>query len=76
MKILIIRLSSIGDIVLTTPVLRCVKRQRPDIEIHYLVKPQFKDVLAENPYIDELHFYEDNRTALIQKFKKFLLITS
>lgn len=70
MKILVIRLSSIGDIVLTTPVLRCVKRQRPEIEIHYLVKPQFKEVLSENPYIDQLHFYDDNRAALIRDLKQ------
>ena len=37
-KILIIRLSSIGDIVLTTPILRCIKKQMPNAKIHYLVK--------------------------------------
>lgn len=54
-KILIIRFSSIGDIVLTTPVVRCLKKQLPQATIHYLTKPQFASILADNPYIDKLH---------------------
>jgi ADP-heptose:LPS heptosyltransferase len=54
-KILILRFSSIGDIVLTTPVVRCLKKQLPGAEIHYLTKPQFQPILASNPYIDKLH---------------------
>jgi len=55
-KVLIIRFSSIGDIVLTTPVIRCVKEQlnEGDVEVHYLTKKQFVPLLAQNPYIDEL----------------------
>ncbi|MCU0441206.1 MAG: glycosyltransferase family 9 protein [Bacteroidia bacterium] len=55
MKILVLRFSSIGDIVLTTPVLRCLKQQLPEVEIHYLTKPQFTSVLEHNPFIDKLH---------------------
>ncbi|MES2778440.1 MAG: glycosyltransferase family 9 protein, partial [Bacteroidota bacterium] len=54
-KILIIRFSSIGDIVLTTPVIRCIKQQLPDAEVHYLTKPQYLGILEHNPYIDVLH---------------------
>jgi ADP-heptose:LPS heptosyltransferase len=50
-KILIIRFSSIGDIVLTTPVLRCIKKDMPEAEIHYLTKPQFVPLLEHNPYV-------------------------
>ena len=55
-RVLIIRFSSIGDIVLTTPVIRCVKQQlnEGDVEVHYLTKKQFIPLLQENPYIDEL----------------------
>ena len=53
-KILIIRFSSIGDIVLTTPVIRCIKKQMPDAVIHYLTKEKFRPILAHNPYIDAL----------------------
>ncbi len=58
MKILIIRFSSIGDIILTTPVIRCLKTQVPGARIHYLTKKQFQPVLQHNPYIDQLHFLE------------------
>lgn len=59
MKILIIRFSSIGDIVLTTPVMRCLKQQlkAENPEIHYLIKKEFQQVLAPNPYIDVFHAY-------------------
>jgi len=52
-KILIIRFSSIGDIVLTTPVARCLKKQA-GAEVHYLTKQAFQSVLAANPYIDKV----------------------
>jgi len=52
-KILIIRFSSIGDIVLTTPVIRCLKNQLPESEIHFLTKKQFLPVIFANPYIDK-----------------------
>ena len=55
MKFLIIRFSSIGDIVLTTPVIRCLKKQVQDSEIHFLVKNSFRSVIEHNPYIDKLH---------------------
>lgn len=54
MKILVVRFSSIGDIVLTTPVVRCTKQQLKDVEIHYLTKSSFRILLENNPYIDKL----------------------
>ncbi|MCH2082911.1 MAG: glycosyltransferase family 9 protein [Saprospiraceae bacterium] len=53
MKILIVRFSSIGDIVLTTPVVRCLKEQL-NCELHYLTKKSFQSVLEESPHIDKL----------------------
>ena len=53
MKILFIRFSSIGDIVLTTPVVRCVRKQL-NAEVHYLVKESYAPALHGNPYIDRL----------------------
>lgn len=60
MKILIIRFSSIGDIVLTTPVIRCLKKQLPEAEVHYLTKAGFRAVLEANPYIDKLHLLQND----------------
>lgn len=53
MKVLIIRFSSIGDIVLTTPVIRCVKQQT-EAEVHFLTKASFRGLLCANPYVDKL----------------------
>ena len=64
MKILVIRLSSIGDIVLTTPVLRCIKKTQPDSCIHYMCKPAFVSILQTNPYIDHLHEYGEETEKL------------
>jgi ADP-heptose:LPS heptosyltransferase len=52
-KVLIIRFSSIGDVVLTTPVIRGVKQQA-GAEVHFLTKSSFAAVLKGNPYVDKL----------------------
>lgn len=55
-KALIIRFSSIGDIVLTTPVIRCLKEQRPDLELHYLTKRGYRKMIEPNPHITRRHY--------------------
>ncbi len=57
-KFLVVRLSSIGDIVLASPVLRCLKQQVDGAEVHFLTKEQFLPVVKANPYIDRIHIYE------------------
>lgn len=69
-KALLIRFSSIGDIVLTTPVIRCLKQQRPDIELHFLTKKSFRLLLQSNPYIDHLHVLEDKLKPIIEVLKQ------
>lgn len=69
MKVLIIRFSSIGDIVLTTPVVRCLKLQIPTIQIHYATKINFKSILETNPYVDKIHFLNKNISTLISELK-------
>lgn len=69
-KILIIRFSSIGDIVLTTPVIRCIKQQKPGIEIHYLAKAAFKSILESNPYISKIHTIEKDVKEVTAQLKK------
>jgi heptosyltransferase-2 len=70
MKFLIIRFSSIGDIVLTTPVVRCLKKQVPGAQIHYLIKPQFKMVMEPNPYIDKFHVLQNDWDKMIAELKE------
>ncbi|MEN8225567.1 MAG: glycosyltransferase family 9 protein [Bacteroidota bacterium] len=69
-KILIIRFSSIGDIVLTTPLIRCLKQQVPDAEIHYLTKEKFYPILIANPYIDQIHTFNDALSTVLKPLKE------
>jgi heptosyltransferase-2 len=69
MKFLIIRFSSIGDIVLTTPVIRCLKKQVPGAEVHFLVKNSFRSVVEHNPYIDKLHVLAHSWELMIELLK-------
>ena len=58
-KILVIRFSSIGDIVLTTPVLRALNQQlEGPVEVHYLTKKSFAALLEANPYVHRVHTIE------------------
>lgn len=68
-KFLIIRFSSIGDIVLTSPVVRCLKQQVEGAEVHFLTKKQFASVVATNPYIDKVHVYDNNLTEVIKQLR-------
>ncbi|MFY8019926.1 MAG: glycosyltransferase family 9 protein [Bacteroidia bacterium] len=70
-KILVLRFSSIGDIVLTTPVIRCLKQQLPHAEIHLLSKPQYKDFLVSNPYIDQVHYLDKHPILKAIELKKW-----
>jgi ADP-heptose:LPS heptosyltransferase len=70
MKFLIVRFSSIGDIVLTTPVIRCLKKQVPSAEVHYLTKSNYSAILASNPYIDKAHYLQNNLPELIRELKQ------
>jgi ADP-heptose:LPS heptosyltransferase len=69
-KILIIRFSSIGDIVLTSPVIRCLKKQIPDAEIQYLTKKSFRGILENNPYVAKVHAIEKDVQEVIADLKK------
>ena len=69
MKILIIRFSSIGDIVLTTPVIRALKKQL-NAEVHFLTKIQFAPVVASNPYLDKNYSLHGNLNGLIRELRQ------
>lgn len=69
MKFLLIRFSSLGEIVLTSPVLRCIKAQLPDSEIHFLASPSFKAAVINNPYINKLHLLQEEWDKMIDTLK-------
>lgn len=70
MKILLIRFSSIGDIVLTTPVIRAVHKAYPDAKIHFATKAAFRTVLQHHPLIHQLHLLDDSLEKLIQSLQR------
>ena len=69
MKVLIVRFSSIGDVILTTPIIRALKKQIPSIEIHYITKENNRAILADNPYIDQLFTIQKSITECVDKLK-------
>lgn len=68
MKLLIVRFSSIGDIVLTTPAVRCAKQQL-NAEIHYLTKPAYHSIVSSNPHVDAVHLLEEDWNGMIKKLQ-------
>jgi ADP-heptose:LPS heptosyltransferase len=69
LKFLIIRFSSIGDIILTTPVIRCLRKKYPQATIHYLTKKKFAGIVESNPYLDKIFLLEDNFNKAIQQIE-------
>jgi ADP-heptose:LPS heptosyltransferase len=69
MKVLVIRFSSIGDIVLTTPVVRVLKTQLSDAEVHFATKDKFAVLLRSNPYVDKVQVLEESLRAFIRQLK-------
>jgi ADP-heptose:LPS heptosyltransferase len=70
LKILVVRFSSIGDIVLTTPILRCIKQQLKDVELHYVTKHNFLSVIDNNIYVDKVFTIKDSLKDVIPQLKK------
>lgn len=70
MKFLVIRFSSIGDIVLTTPAIRCLKQQVENAEVHFLTKQSMKAVTEGNPYIDRFHYLNNNLDQLVKALQE------
>ena len=69
LKFLIIRFSSIGDIVLTTPVIRCLRKKYPNSTIHYLTKKKFAGIVQSNPYLDKVLLLEEDFGKTIQQLE-------
>lgn len=69
MKVLVIRFSSIGDIILTSPVLRCLKQQVPGAEVHFLTKDTFRPLVEHSPFVDHVHVLKDSLGAAIKELK-------
>ncbi|MFH0893881.1 MAG: glycosyltransferase family 9 protein [Bacteroidota bacterium] len=68
-KILVIRFSSIGDVVLASPVLRHLHHAEPDAEIHFLIKKKFVDTVFSNPNIHTLHSFDRDPLEILEELK-------
>jgi len=69
-KILIIRLSSMGDILLTTPLIRSIKKQNPEVQIDFVIKEEFIELVKNNPNLTDILVYSK------QTFEKQILINT
>lgn len=68
-KFLIMRFSSIGDIVLTTPVIRCLRKTFPDADICFLTKKNFAGIVESNPYVTRVISLADDFDDTIDELK-------
>lgn len=69
-RFLIIRFSSIGDVVLTTPVIRTLKQEIQEVEIHYLIKKEYAQILQSNPNIDKIHCLQESLNDTINSLQE------
>ena len=70
-KILVIKLRHIGDVLLTVPAIRALKETFPDSSISVLVNSDTKNVLEDNPLIDNLIVFDRNIKNL-KPFKRYM----
>lgn len=70
-KVLVTRFSSIGDIVITTPVLRALATQRDDLEIHFATKTAYKSLVEHNPNVHHLHLLDSDFSAFTRELGQF-----
>ena len=70
--ILIIRLSSLGDIVLTTPILQLLRGSCPEARIDFLLKAEYQDLLRAHPCVDRLLLWEKQQSlrAMLRTLRK------
>ena len=71
-RILIIRLSSLGDILLTTPLLRVIKSSYQEIAIDFVVRAEYSDAIKYNPNLSNIYSYESksNNEELIKSLNQ------
>lgn len=70
-RILIIRFSSIGDIVLTSPVVRALRKKFPEADIRFVTKKQYAELVQPNPHLNGVFLLEDSLNVLAKELKAF-----
>ena len=69
-KILVIRLSSLGDILLTTPLNRALKNMNPKLQLDFVLREEYEELLKNNPLINRIYKYTNH------KFEKQIVFNS
>lgn len=67
-KFLILQTGNAEDLLMTTPLLRCIKKQYPASSIHLLTHKLYERYIFRNPNVDHLHFFSENNKTLIADF--------
>ena len=70
MKVLIIRFSSIGDIVLTSPVARCLTTQLPSAEVHFATKAAYADLVRFDPHVARVHEFTGHGRTFVRQVQQ------
>lgn len=76
LRFLIARIDRIGDVVLSTPLPREIKRVYPASFVAVLVREYTKDIYLNNPFVDEIIIYDENEKSFEAFIKKVQLIRS
>lgn len=66
-KILVIRLSSLGDILLTSPLIRLLHENYPNAQIDFLVRQEFKETIEHSPHINKLFLFDPSESSVIKE---------
>ena len=66
-KVLILRYDKIGDVVVTTPVFRLIKKANPGIVLAVLASPSNAELILDNPYVDKVHVLHSNWISLVRE---------
>ena len=69
-RILILRMGPLGETLLTTPVIRALRRRFPEAYIAYMVAPGREELVSENPYLDEVITYSVSIPKLIYEMAR------
>ena len=63
-ELLIVRLSSLGDILLTTPLIRSIKQKHPAVKIDFVLREEYQDLLKLNPHVKNVFLYPRNKKKI------------
>jgi heptosyltransferase-2 len=73
-RLLIARIDRIGDVVLSTPIPREVKKKNPDNFVAVLVRKYTRDIYLNNPNVDEIILYDEDEDGHLRSFLELVKI--